>query len=114
MQTICVSPEWLATEERYAITYYINGQSKYFQANKLKMARLCKSTGWIKRYFIGVTQATVTTWNPEDPDEEINISLLKMIRGWNQKNWIDFITSYEQSIMLGVEYNNTVEKYKVA
>lgn len=109
-----VSPEWLATEDRYAITYRIGNEERYFKAGKLGMATICKKIGWIKRSFVGVTTITVTTWDPENPDEEIQISLLKMVRGWNQRQWIDFITLYEQSKMLGQEFHHAKDKYQVA
>jgi len=110
---IRVSHDWLATEDRYAITYYINGKPHYFSQNAFNMARLCKKFEIITNFCTGPV-LKVITWDPETFEDGHITSLIQLVGSWSQSRWIDFITSYEQSIMLGQELINAKAKYQAA
>lgn len=110
MQTIRVSPDWTVTPDNYQIDYFIGERSMHFMANAEQMAEICLNTQFITQY----EGTAVITFDPDEPERDVQMELVDFVSSWNQRTWIDFITSYEQSKMFGAEYTNAINKYKVA
>lgn len=107
---IRVSTEWIATENNYQIDYFIGLKEMHFIANAEQMAAECLAT----KFITGYVGRTVTTYDPINFDQDVEMPLNEFISGWSQKMWFDFITSYEQRKSLVHTYQNAKAQYERA